>query len=102
LWGQALVTTLDGLAAGVDGDAAAADAAFATAAGLGEQASAIRTIPGETRPEGPVRVGDGVLDEILEEARGLVLRLPGWLAWGGRRRRSVGTMATAIAVEGLV
>lgn len=72
LWGQALVTTLDGLAAGVDGDAAAADAAFATAADLAEQASAIRTIPGETRPEGPVRVGDGVLDEFLEEARGLV------------------------------
>src|SRR5690606_2416680 len=64
-WGQALVATLRGLAAGVDGDAAAADAAFATAAGLVARASAIRTIPGEARPEGPVRVGDGVLDEFL-------------------------------------
>ena len=35
------------------------------------QAEAIRTIPGETRPEGPVRVGDGVLDDFLAEADGL-------------------------------
>jgi hyaluronoglucosaminidase len=32
---------------------------------------AIRTIPGETRPEGPVRVGDGVLDTFLDDAPGL-------------------------------
>ena len=35
------------------------------------QASVIRTIPGETRPEGPVRVADGVLDTFLSEADGL-------------------------------
>jgi hyaluronoglucosaminidase len=72
LWGQAFVRTLDGLAAGVAGDDAAATAAFAEADALAGQAAAIRTIPGETRPEGPVRVGDGVLDEFLAEASALV------------------------------
>jgi hyaluronoglucosaminidase len=38
---------------------------------LAGQADAIRTIPGETRPEGPVRVADGVLDTFVAEARGL-------------------------------
>ena len=71
LWGQAFVRTLDGLAAGVADDDAAASAAFAEADALAGQAAAIRTIPGETRPEGPVRVGDGVLDEFLAEAGAL-------------------------------
>jgi hyaluronoglucosaminidase len=65
------VRTLDGLAAGVADDVAAASAAFAEADALAGQAAAIRTIPGETRPEGPVRVGDGVLDEFLAEAGAL-------------------------------
>jgi hyaluronoglucosaminidase len=68
LWGQALVATLDGLAAGLAGDAAGASAAQATADELAARAGAIRTIPGETRPEGPVRVGDGVLDAFIAEA----------------------------------
>ena len=64
--------TLDGLAAGVAGDDAAASAALRRGATrLAAQAAAIRTIPGETRPEGPVRVGDGVLDAFLAEADAL-------------------------------
>ena len=50
------------------GDRAAASAALADADALAGQAAAIRTIPGETRPEGPVRVGDGVLDSFLAAA----------------------------------
>ncbi len=71
LWGQALVATLDGLAAEVAGDGAGAGAAHARADELVTQASAIRTIPGETTPEGPVRMGDGVLDEFIASAPGL-------------------------------
>jgi hyaluronoglucosaminidase len=68
LWGQALVATLDGLAAGLAGDGAGASAARATADDLAARAGAIRTIPGETRPEGTVRVGDGVLDAFIAQA----------------------------------
>jgi hyaluronoglucosaminidase len=65
LWGRALVLTLDALAADLAGDGEAAATARATAAGLATEAGAIRTVPGETRPEGPVRVGDGVLDTFI-------------------------------------
>jgi len=71
LWGQARVATLDGLAAAVAGDTAGAAASQATAEDLAAQAAAIETIPGETRPQGPVRVGDGVLDAFVAEADGL-------------------------------
>ncbi|WP_246155507.1 beta-N-acetylhexosaminidase family protein [Saccharopolyspora hirsuta] len=68
LWGPALLASLDGLQSRVDGDEAAAEKAFAEAADLARRAGEIRTIPGETRPEGPVRVGDGVLDTFIAEA----------------------------------
>ena len=68
LWGRAFVRTLDGLDARTAGDAAAASAAFGEAEALAGQAAAITTIPGETRPQGPVRVGDGVLDEFVADA----------------------------------
>ena len=68
LWGQALVASLDALDAQVAGDVAGAQARFADAAALADQAGAIATIPGETRPQGPVRVGDGVLDDFIAEA----------------------------------
>ena len=70
-WSAALVATVDGLAARAEGDAGAADAAFAEADRLVAQAEAVHTIEGETRPQGPVRVGDGVLDTFLDEAQGL-------------------------------
>jgi hyaluronoglucosaminidase len=71
LWGQALVASLDALDARIAGDAAATQSHFEAAETLAGQAGAIRTIPGETRPEGPVRVADGVLDTFVAEARGL-------------------------------
>jgi hyaluronoglucosaminidase len=71
LWGRALVAALDGLDARARGDAGAADQRFAEVDDLVGQASAIRTIEGETRPQGPVRVADGVLDSFLDEARSL-------------------------------
>jgi hyaluronoglucosaminidase len=71
LWGGALVAALDGIEARLAGDAATAAAEFAEAEALVAQAGAIHTIPGETRPEGPVQVADGVLDEFLAGASAL-------------------------------
>jgi hyaluronoglucosaminidase len=71
LWGQALVATLDGLAARAGGDTAASQARLAEAASLAGQAEAIHTIPGETRPQGQVLVGDGVLDDFVRGASAL-------------------------------
>jgi hyaluronoglucosaminidase len=70
LWGRALVATLDGLAARTGGDPAGADAHLAEARSLAAAAAAVTTIPGETRPQGHVRVADGVLDVFLADARG--------------------------------
>lgn len=70
-WSAALVASVDGLAARAEGDEATAAARFAEADGLVAQARAVHTIEGETRPQGPVRVGDGVLDAFLDEAKGL-------------------------------
>jgi hyaluronoglucosaminidase len=71
LWGQALVATLDALDAQVRGDATGAQRGFAEAARLADQATTIETIPGETRPQGPVKVADGVLDAFIAEAASL-------------------------------
>jgi hyaluronoglucosaminidase len=71
LWGQALVGSLGALDAEIAGDDAGAQARFADAAARADQAAAVETIPGETRPQGPVKVGDGVLDEFIVEARDL-------------------------------
>jgi hyaluronoglucosaminidase len=71
LWGQALVAALDGLDARARGDEAAAGGRFAEADRLAGEAGAIRTIEGETLPQGPVRVGDGVLDAFVADARSL-------------------------------
>ncbi|HET8619693.1 MAG TPA: protein O-GlcNAcase [Acidimicrobiales bacterium] len=71
LWAGALVATLDGLDARLAGDGATASVRLAEASALVAQAEAIHTIPGETRPEGPVRVADGVLDDFLAGAAGL-------------------------------
>ncbi|MEU1799794.1 beta-N-acetylglucosaminidase domain-containing protein [Streptomyces sp. NPDC019937] len=71
LWGRAFERTLDALGARLDGDTRKAERWFAEASSLAGQAGRIRTIPGETRPEGPVRVADGVLDTFLAAAPGL-------------------------------
>ena len=64
-WGQAFVAKLDGLQAQVDGDEATARSRIATANDLVVQARAVHTIAGETLPQGPVLVGDGVLDTFI-------------------------------------
>lgn len=66
LWGDALNATLDGLRAQLHSGSGQAD--FDRAAGLAKQASAITTIPGTTRPQGPIKVADGVLDTFIEQA----------------------------------
>jgi hyaluronoglucosaminidase len=71
LWGQALLATLDGLDARVAGDTTGADAQLQRAATLAAQAAAVHTVEGETLPQGPVRVGDGVLDSFVADAPGL-------------------------------
>jgi hyaluronoglucosaminidase len=69
LWGRALRLTVDGLRAE---DAASAARLFSESARLADKAAKIRTIPGVTRPEGPVKVADGVLDTFIAEAPGLI------------------------------
>ena len=69
LWGRALRLTVDGLRAG---DAASASRLFGEAARLADEATKTRTIPGATRPEGPIKIADGVLDRFIAEAPGLV------------------------------
>ncbi|WP_222851574.1 beta-N-acetylhexosaminidase family protein [Phytoactinopolyspora mesophila] len=71
LWSAALLATLDGLQARVDGDEDAANQRFADAAELIEAAGEVETVPGKTRPEGVVKMGDGVLDVFLTAAPGL-------------------------------
>ncbi|HKE72593.1 MAG TPA: beta-N-acetylglucosaminidase domain-containing protein [Acidimicrobiales bacterium] len=71
LWGRALVATLDGLAAKAGAAGTDPTPRFAEAQQLAQQARAVRTVPGKTRPQGPVRVGDGVLDRFLQSARTL-------------------------------
>ncbi|MGH2474417.1 MAG: protein O-GlcNAcase, partial [Candidatus Limnocylindrales bacterium] len=71
LWGQALVVSLDALDAQIAGDVAGAQTRFGDADALADRAAAIETVPGETRPQGPVRVGDGVLDDFIAGAQAL-------------------------------
>ncbi|NHD18275.1 MULTISPECIES: beta-N-acetylglucosaminidase domain-containing protein [unclassified Actinopolyspora] len=67
-WGEALLTTLDGFSARADGDSRTAADRFDQAAELADRAESIRTVPGETRPQGRVRVAEGVLDEFIRQA----------------------------------
>lgn len=66
VWGGALDATLDGLRAQLHAGSGQAD--FAEAAGLAEQAAAFTTIPGTTRPQGAIKVADGVLDTFIKQA----------------------------------
>ncbi|MFD5872695.1 beta-N-acetylglucosaminidase domain-containing protein [Streptomyces sp. NPDC060322] len=66
LWGDALNATLDGLRAQHRPGHGQAD--FAKAADLAKQAAAITTVPGTTRPQGTIKVADGVLDTFIKQA----------------------------------
>jgi hyaluronoglucosaminidase len=73
LWGDAFISTLDGLQARVDDDDEEAGRHFSEAAALIDAAGQVETVPGKTRPHGVVQMGDGVLDTFLAEAADLSL-----------------------------
>lgn len=75
LWGRALRLTVDGLTAARAGQPGSARY-FTEATELTRKAAAIRSIPGATRFEGPVKVSDGVLDRFISDAPGLVYLAP--------------------------
>lgn len=75
LWGQSLQATAQGLSAAMTQDPTAT-IRFAQAKGLADDAAAIETIPGTTRPQGKIRVGDGVLDRFIADAPGMVYVSP--------------------------
>lgn len=71
LWGQAFQHTLRGLGYRQVGADTLAEQQFTISATLAAQAAAIQTIPGTTRPQGSVKVADGVLDTFLAAAPSL-------------------------------
>ncbi|MGW1816656.1 hypothetical protein ACWCQM_24185 [Streptomyces sp. NPDC002125] len=84
LWGSSLNATLAGLRDRLhEGDG---QAEFAEAADLAKRAAAITTIPGTTRPQGTIKVADGVLDTFIEQAP--TLRHPPRAPKRGARGRS--------------
>lgn len=74
LWGRSLQATAAGLSAANQGSTRA-PAFFAQAKALAGQAAAIQTIPNTTRPQGAIKVADGVLDTFVAEAPSLILLL---------------------------
>lgn len=68
LWGDALVSTVAGLRARAGGDAGQASGHFDRAAELADRAGQVRTDPNASRPQGTVRVADGVLDVFVVQA----------------------------------
>ncbi|MEU8567376.1 beta-N-acetylglucosaminidase domain-containing protein [Streptomyces pathocidini] len=71
LWAKALLLTLDGLDARLEHNEERSSQLFAKADELTKEAEKIQTIPGETRPEGPVRIADGILDKFIKNANAL-------------------------------
>lgn len=71
LWGRALQLTAAGLDAANQGSAAAARY-FANAKQLAAEATAIQSIKGATRIEGPIKIADGVLDTFIADAPKLI------------------------------
>lgn len=71
LWGRALQLTAAGLDAANRGSDAA-DRYFADAKRLAGEAAAIKTIPGATRFDGPIKIADGVLDRFVADAPTLI------------------------------
>jgi hyaluronoglucosaminidase len=69
LWSGAMTSGLDVLTAVAADDTAAAAAARARMDDLQDQASLIRSVPGENRVEGVVQIGDGVIDVFLDRVR---------------------------------
>ncbi|WP_132391268.1 beta-N-acetylglucosaminidase domain-containing protein [Novosphingobium sp. PhB165] len=70
-WGRALQLTAAGLSAADEGSGTA-QPFFADAKRMADEAAAIRSIPGATRFEGPIKIADGVLDLFIADAPGLI------------------------------
>ncbi|MGV9700178.1 beta-N-acetylglucosaminidase domain-containing protein [Streptomyces sp. NPDC003470] len=97
LWGEAMVKTLDALAARQAGDKDTSDRLLAESNALQERARAVRVDPprnswGKVQP----KVGDGVLDAFLAQAD---LRLRLWDSAGGTENLALKGTATASSVE---
>jgi hyaluronoglucosaminidase len=71
VWGRALGLTAAGLTA-AERASPAAPRYFADAARLATEAAAIRTIPGATRFDGPIKIADGILDHFITDAPTLI------------------------------
>lgn len=71
LWGKALKSTAAGLEAANKADSAASTH-FEQARKLAAEATAIQSIPGATRVEGPIKLADGVLDSFIVKAPTLI------------------------------
>ncbi|MFV0622493.1 beta-N-acetylglucosaminidase domain-containing protein [Sphingomonas sp. ac-8] len=71
LWGRSLQATANGLSAAERGNSRARGF-FAQAQALAAQAEAIQTIPNTTRPQGSIKIADGVLDRFVREAPSLI------------------------------
>ncbi|MGF0116610.1 beta-N-acetylhexosaminidase family protein [Promicromonospora sp. Marseille-Q5078] len=70
LWGDALLATLDAAQADIDGDAGTRDARLAEAQASAEAAAQVIVDPPDNRwGAAPVKLGDGVLDTFLDDAR---------------------------------
>jgi hyaluronoglucosaminidase len=97
LWGRAMVTMLDALAARQAGDEETSDRLLAASESLQEQARGVRVDPprnswGKAQP----KVGDGVLDAFLVQAG---VRLQLWDEAGGGENLAPKGTATASSVE---
>ncbi|RJQ69466.1 beta-N-acetylglucosaminidase [Pseudonocardiaceae bacterium YIM PH 21723] len=66
LWGRSASRTLDALQAKAAGESP--DKLFAEAKADADAAAKIQTIPGTTRPQGPIKLADGVLDVFIADA----------------------------------
>ena len=71
LWGRALQLTAAGLDA-ADRGSTASPRYFAEAKRIAADAAAVRTVPGATRFDGPVKIADGVLDRFIADAPTLI------------------------------
>jgi hyaluronoglucosaminidase len=71
LWTRAMSDGLDVLVAIHAGDTRRAADARARMDALENQAPQIRSVPGENRVEGVVRIGDGVIDVFLDRVRAI-------------------------------
>ncbi|MEU9203428.1 beta-N-acetylglucosaminidase domain-containing protein [Streptomyces sp. NPDC048332] len=73
LWGRALVSMVDALAARVDGETERSQSLLSSARTLAQQAAAVRVEPARNRwGAAPVKVADGVLNTFLGTAGGIL------------------------------